>query len=111
MGMNYYVVGITPTVRKPIHIGKSSMGWKFLFHRVDAWENYIDDKPLNTAKQWYTFLRENEKFIFVLNEEDEVIDVEWLIDFIEKKQSIENPEEFVYSDNIDGYRFTGDEFS
>lgn len=111
MGMNYYVVSRTPTTRNAIHIGKSSMGWKFLFHRVDAWDNYIDDKPLNTAKQWYTFLRENEKFIFVLNEEDEDVDVEWLIDFIEKKQSINNPEEFKYSDNIDGYRFTSDEFS
>lgn len=109
--MNYFVVSKLPTCRKPIHIGKASIGWKFLFHRVSCWENYIDDKPLNTAKQWYTFLRDNEKSIFVLNEEDEIIDVEWLIGLIENKQIIKNPEEFKYSDNIDGYRFTDGEFS
>lgn len=111
MGTNYYVVSKEPTTRTPIHIGKSSMGWKFLFHRVSNWENYINDKPLNTAKQWYTFLRENEKRMYVLNEYDEIIDVEWFIDMVEKKQSIQNDGNFKYADNIDGYRFTDGEFS
>lgn len=111
MGMNYYVVGKSPTVRTPIHIGKSSIGWKFLFHRVSAWENYIDDRPLNTAKQWYSFLRDNKSLIYILNEEDEIIETEWLINMIEQKQNIKNDEEFMYSDNIDGYRFTDCDFS
>ena len=35
MGTNYYAVKNKPTVSSPIHIGKSSMGWKFCFHRVE----------------------------------------------------------------------------
>lgn len=32
MGTNYYAVKNRPTVCSPIHIGKSSSGWLFLFH-------------------------------------------------------------------------------
>lgn len=35
MGTNYYVVPNRPSVETPIHIGKSSIGWMFLFHDVD----------------------------------------------------------------------------
>lgn len=111
MGTNYYAVSKKPTCRQPIHIGKASIGWKFLFHRVSAWENYIDEKPLNTAKQWYEFLRDNNERIYILNEYDEVVPIEWLIALIEKKQEIQNVDNFTYADNIDGYRFTDGEFS
>ena len=58
MGTNYYAVKSKPTVRNPIHIGKSSMGWRFNFHRVDKWDNYINGEPLNTYPQWERFLTE-----------------------------------------------------
>jgi hypothetical protein len=40
MGTNYYAVKIEPTVREDriIHIGKSSAGWKFLFHEHAGFE-------------------------------------------------------------------------
>ena len=34
MGTNYYVIPNRPSVEEPIHIGKSSMGWMFLFQDV-----------------------------------------------------------------------------
>ena len=33
------------------------------------------------------------------------------LNMVEKKQRENNPDDFTYADNIDGYRFTGDEFS
>lgn len=93
--MNYYVIGKWPTVRTPIHIGKSSIGWKFLFHRVSAWENYIDDKPLNTAKQWYSFLRDNESVIYILNEEDEIIEAECDCDVCECAKALRDKIEMI----------------
>ena len=113
MGTNYYAVKNTPTVLSPIHIGKSSIGWKFCFHRVDKWENYIKDEPLNTFPQWKTFLEEQTANgnIIIMNEYDEVVSVDEFLALVEMKQKENNPDDFTYSDNIDGYRFESGEFS
>ena len=58
MGTNYYVVSSKPKVCYPIHIGKSSAGWKFLFHSVNVYDNYISDDPLNNFPQWKKFLED-----------------------------------------------------
>lgn len=112
MGTNYYAVSSKPTVCHPIHIGKSSLGWKFCFHRVDKWENYINDEPLNTFPQWKKFLEEQTANgnIVIMNEYDEIVELDYLLELIESKQSEDNPENFTWSDNIDGYRFTDGEF-
>ena len=112
MRTNYYAVKNKPTVSSPIHIGKSSIGLKFCFHRVDELENYINDKPLNTFPQWKKFLEEQTANgnIVIMNEYDEIVELNYLLELIESKQSEDNPDNFTWSDNIDGYRFIDGEF-
>ena len=111
MGTNYYAVKKEPTVLSPIHIGKSSMGWKFCFHKVCSFENYINEEPLNTFPQWKKFLEEQTANgnIVIMNEYDEIVELNYLLELIESKQSEDNPDNFTWSDNIDGYRFTDGE--
>jgi hypothetical protein len=114
MGTNYYVVKNKPTVHSPIHIGKSSIGWRFLFHKVTTYENYITDEPLNTFPQWENFLTEQTKNgnVVIMNEYDEIVELDYLLNLIKSKQSNNNPDNFnYYVDNVDGYRFSSDEFS
>ena len=112
MGTNYYAVKKEPTVLSPIHIGKSSMGWKFCFHKVCSFENYINEEPLNTFPQWKKFLEEQTANgnIVIMNEYDEIVELNYLLELIESKQSEDNPDNFTWSDNIDGYRFIDGEF-
>ena len=112
MGTNYYAVKKEPTVLSSIHIGKSSMGWKFCFHKVCSFENYINEEPLNTFPQWKKFLEEQTANgnIVIMNEYDEIVELNYLLELIESKQSEDNPDNFTWSDNIDGYRFTDGEF-
>ena len=112
MGTNYYAVKKEPTVLSPIHIGKSSMGWKFCFHKVCSFENYINEEPLNTFPQWKKFLEEQTANgnIVIMNEYDELVELNYLLELIESKQSEDNPDNFTWSDNIDGYRFIDGEF-
>ena len=97
MGTNYYAVSSKPTVCHPIHIGKSSVGWRFLFHRVCSLENYISDEPLNTFPQWKKFLEEQTTSgkILIINEYDEVVSLDEFLNLVETK----------------GYRFADGEFS
>ena len=113
MGTNYYAVKKEPTVLSPIHIGKSSMGWKFCFHKVCSFENYINEEPLNTFPQWKKFLEERTANgnIVIMNEYDEVVSLDDFLKMVEIKQKEDNPDDFTYSDNIDGYSFTDGEFS
>ena len=113
MGTNYYAFKKEPTVLSPIHIGKSSMGWKFCFHKVCSFENYINDEPLNTFPQWKKFLQEQTANgnIIIMNEYDEVVSLDDFLKMVEIKQKEDNPDDFTYSDNIDGYRFVDGEFS
>ena len=112
MGTNYYAVKNKPTVLSPIHIGKSSIGLKFCFHKVCSFENHINDKPLNTFPQWKKFLEEQTANgnIVIMNEYDEIVELNYLLELIESKQSEDNPDNFTWSDNIDGYRFIDGEF-
>ena len=113
MGTNYYAVKNKPTVLSPIHIGKSSMGWKFCFHRVCSFENYITEESLNTFPQWKKFLEEQTANgnIVIMDECDKIVPLDAFLTLVERKQSENNPDDFTYADNIDGYRFTGGEFS
>lgn len=57
MGMHYYVINDELEVR----IGKSSLGWQFLF-------NGYKDLNLNSKSDWVKYLKKNKDFIFT--EED-----------------------------------------
>ena len=113
MGTNYYAVKNKPTVLSPIHIGKSSIGLKFCFHKVCSFENHINEEPLNTFPQWKKFLDEQTANgnIVIMNEYDEVVSLDEFLALVERKQKENNPDDFTYSDNIDGYRFESGEFS
>lgn len=112
MGTNYYAVSTKPTVMQPIHIGKSSLGWKFCFHEIDLFENWVDEKAIRTFPQMKKFLEDNIKAekIVLMNEYNEVVDLNWFLEMVAKKQKDENDDNFTYSKNIDSYRFESGEF-
>ena len=116
MGTNYYVVPNRPSIREPVHIGKSSAGWLFAFQsQNDTWY----DPPIvwNTydqVKEWlYKHTVENRDFV-IMNEYDDVVPYDIFIKIVEDKQSDphckDNPENFRYSRNVNGYRFDDSEF-
>lgn len=110
MGMNYYCVKKTPSCREPIHIGKSSFGWLFLFNDNEYWHTYPQVK---------TWLQENvvaeDGEYVIIDEEDKIITYEELINKIDEKQkdprNLSNPDNFSNAKNIDGYRFSSGYFS
>lgn len=116
MGTNYYAVRNRPTVQEPIHIGKSSIGWLFNFQRHnDTW----NDPPVvwNTWTQIKAWLKENtvDKTDYVIIDEyDEIISLDEFIELVEEKQKDKfckaNKDNFSYSDNVDGYRFSDEDF-
>jgi hypothetical protein len=60
MGTNYEVAPrpCCPTCghqEAPLHIGKSSAGWAFLFHGYER-----EKDPLTTAAEWFAFLKDRE---------------------------------------------------
>lgn len=113
MGTNYYLVKSKPTTREPIHIGKSSIGWRFLFHRVnEPW----NDPPVvwNTYNQVKSFLQKYavlNKDYLIMDEYDEIVSYEDFVRMVDRKQKEDNPHNFENADDIDGYRFTDAEFS
>lgn len=114
MGTNYYVVPNRPSVEEPIHIGKSSIGWKFNFQTQNM---RYHDPPIiwNTydqVREWlHKYTVESDSFV-IMDEYDEIIQFDDLIDLIEVKQWTENnPDDFSYCRNVNGYRFSDRPFS
>lgn len=112
MGTNYYAVRNRPTIDDPIHIGKSSFGWKFYFQsHNDKWH----EPPViwNTYDQVYEWLHkytvETDSYV-IMDEYDKIISFDEFIALVEKKQSEDNPDNFTYARNVNGYRFSDDEF-
>ena len=112
MGTNYYAVSSKPTVCHPIKIGRATKEYKFLFNRVDGWDNYINSKPINTFPQWKKFLEEQttNNNIIIMDEYDKIVSLDDFLEMVERKQKEDNPNDFTWADNIDGYRFTRSEF-
>lgn len=110
MGTNYYMVKTKPTLLEPLHIGKNSWGWKFLFHSVDSWEYEV---RLNSYEDWKRFIyTEVEAGNFViLDEYERQLEPDELFEIIDSAQKNENPDNFRYNENIDGYRFWDRDFS
>lgn len=112
MGTNYYAVRNRPSVEEPIHIGKCSAGWKFNFERHNdtcreppvVWNTY------NQVKNWlYENTVRSEEYV-IMDEYDRIVPYSDLIDMIQAKQEEESEDNFVYSTNVDGYRFSDGPF-
>lgn len=117
MGTNYYAVKNGPTVRSPIHIGKSSMGWFFGFQYQNE---PLAEPPVvwstwEQVKDWLKRYTVDTTEYVIIDEYDEVISYDDFVKMVEDKQTDtfnkENPNNFSYSDNVDGYRFTEGDFS
>lgn len=110
MGMNYYAVKKMPTCSEPIHIGKSSFGWLFLFNENEYWKNYDE------VKAWLEYnVNSTDAQYVIIDEEDRIITYEELINKIDEKQkdprNLQNPDNFVWAKNVNGYRFSSGYFS
>lgn len=114
MGTNYYIVKNGPSCQDPIHIGKSSIGWMFNFQRQnEKWhEPPIVWNTFNQVKDWLKKYTVDSTDYVIIDEYDEIISYDDFIEMVEFKQERDkaNPDNFSYSDNVDGYRFTDGEF-
>ena len=113
MGTNYYAVERKFSLHRNIlHIGKSSCGWKFLFHGYQDYE--LDwNKPhisINSVEDWKKFLSNTEEY-GILDEYDEEISYDDFFKLVEEKQKENNSDDFRYTANINGYRFSFNDFS
>lgn len=110
MGTNYYLVKNKPSIDSGLHIGKSSIGWRFLFRKPSIWEA---DKPLNTFEQWRDYLKETTESgtHVVMNEYDEIVSLDDFLKLVEMKQKEDRTDMFEYCENVNGYRFAKGEFS
>lgn len=104
MGTNYFAVKKKPRIVEiydKFHIGKSSVGWKFYFQSQKEYKNFDE------FKNWLL----TQKDYIIKDEYDREITPKELMEIIEDKQEINNPNDFSYNaENIDGYRFTNEEF-
>lgn len=109
MGTNYYLVKNKPSIDNCLHIGKSSIGWRFLFHKPAIWEV---DKPLNTFEQWKDYLKETTESgsHVIMNEYDEIVSLNDFLEMVANKQKEDKPDMFEYCENVNGYRFSDREF-
>ena len=116
MGTNYYAVRRKPSGEKPIHIGKNSYGWLFCFQRHNepyrdipiCWNSYDD------IKKWlYKYACDKNSPYAIKNEYDEEISVISFIHMVDKEQVDpfnQHNDNFVYCDNVNGYRFADGDF-
>ena len=118
MGTNYYAVRNRPTVEPPIHIGKSSAGWLFNFQSQN--ERYGEPIIIwNTYEQVKGWLRKHvvlDKDFVIMNEYDEIVSFDDFFEMVDEKQkneqALKNKDNFSYhTRNVNGYRFTDEDFS
>ena len=112
MGTNYYAVRTRPTVGEPVHIGKSSCGWLFLFQAQD---NQYHDPPIvwnsyDEVKDWLRKYTVDNNDYVIMDEYDNIVQLDEFIDIVDSKQNdpynLENPDNFREGvRNVNGYRF------
>ena len=117
MGTNYYVVPNRPSMREPVHIGKSSYGWLFCFqYQEEKW----NDPPIvwhdyDEVKAWLKKYTVDNNAYVIMDEYDTVIPYDEFIEMVEFKQkdaeNRKNLDNFAYADNVKGYRFVKGDFS
>ena len=116
MGTNYYAVRNRPTTGYPLHIGKSSAGWLFCFQQHnETWrEPPVIWNTYDQVKEWLKRYTVDSKEYVIIDEYDRIISLDEFISIVEDKQNDEhcrnNPDNFTYSRNVNGYRFSDDEF-
>lgn len=116
MGTNYYAVRNRPTTSEPIHIGKSSAGWLFSFQsHNDTWaEPPVVWNTYRQVKEWLKKHTVDSNEFVIINEYDDIISFEdfcKMVDDIQADPNTQkNPYNFTYNRNVDGYRFTDEEF-
>ncbi len=107
MGTNYYWHEKEPCKcckrdYKPIHIGKSSIGWTFTFHGTDDITSY---------KDWIKCL---ESGGIIKNEYDDIVELDWFKELVEHKKNDErtHSKEYITDTWVDseGHGFSGHEF-
>lgn len=108
MSTNYYALKKEPTLYdRTIHIGKSSAGWLFLFEDNNEFHTYPQ------FKRWLDNNIDTGEYV-LFDEYNHRISKEELLKIIDKKQNDphcrSNPDNFKCNKNIDGYRFSMDEF-
>lgn len=116
MGTNFYAVRTRPTVEEPIHIGKRSCGWLFLFH---GYNDKCHDPPIiwniyNQVKDWlYRNTVEKTDYV-ILDEYDKPAEFDDFFKMVDEwqndKDNQSNPDNFKYCRNVDGYRFSYEVF-
>lgn len=117
MGTNYYLVKNGPTVNYgPYHIGKSSAGWLFDFQEQnEAWGDWpvVWHTYPQVKQRLYELTVVNSNFV-IMNEYDQIVSYDDFIELVEWKQNDpdckNNPDNFRWSKNIDGYRFCEGDF-
>ena len=111
MGTNYYVVPNRPSIES-YHLGKSSAGWKFCFQTQDmpwcdppiVWRSYAE------VEAWLKkYVGETKEFV-IMDEYDAIVNLDYFFNLVAKKQQENNPEDFRYNENVDGYRFCEGDF-
>lgn len=116
MGTNYYVVKNGPSVQEPVHIGKSSAGWLF---NVQAQNDKWHEPPViwNTFDQVKAWLKANtvdSTDYVIIDEYDAIIPFDDFVELVERKQNDpfcpENKDNFSYARNVNGYRYSEEEF-
>ena len=109
MGTNYFAVKNGPSIQEPIHIGKASGGWKFLFQaQNETW----NDPPVvwntyNQVRDWLKKYTVDSTDYVIMDEYDDVIPFDDFVKMVETKQirDADNPDNFTHCRNVDGYRF------
>ena len=109
MGTIYYLVKNKPSTDSGLLIGKSSIGWRFLFYKP---RKYECGRLLTTFEEWRDYLKETtEKGTHVImNEYDEVVSFDSFLKLVNSKQKENRPDMFEYCENVNGYRFSDREF-
>ena len=114
MGTNFYAVKTRPSIHRTLHIGKSSYGWKFLFQRQnDSWcDPEVHWNSFEEVRDWLYLHVVEEKDYVILNEYDELVPYDEFIIIVEfgQEQGKFNSANFWYCDDVNGYRFTDEDF-
>lgn len=105
MSTNYYAVEKSYKLNREIlHIGKSSLGWKFCFRgHIQARHGDI----LN-LEDWKNYIKDNDMLIF--DEYSRLMSFDKFFCMIEELQKQDNIDDFKHDANIGGYRFCFTEF-
>lgn len=114
MGTNYYLVKNSATVHPPLHIGKSSAGWKFIFRLYEDLERegYEEEyfSSIKNVNDWKSFLeyKTNDNYQ-IMTEYDEQVSLDDFWNKVEEKQKEKCTDEYII--HIGEYDFRNAEFS